>query len=83
MDNNGQLQDEDEFDKRIYQALALVERAGEKQRAAAETLARLAGLEERVNQVIHSASAEAAKRIAGEARTVLDATVTASAETMQ
>jgi hypothetical protein len=83
MDDNGQLQDEDEFDKRLYQALALIERAGEKQRAAAETLERLAGLEERVNQVILSASAQAAKRIAGETQTVLDATVTASAETMQ
>jgi hypothetical protein len=82
-DDNGQLQGEDEFDKRLYQALALIERAGEKQREAAATLARLTGLEERVNQVIHGASATAAARIAGEACTVLDATVKASAETMQ
>jgi hypothetical protein len=83
MDDNGQLQDEDEFDKRLYQALALIERAGEKQREAAATLARLAGLEERVNQVIRTASAEAAGRIAGEARTALDGAIKASAETMQ
>jgi ElaB/YqjD/DUF883 family membrane-anchored ribosome-binding protein len=82
MDDNEQLQDEDEFDKRLYQALALLERAGDKQRAAAETLARLAGLEERVNQVMRTAGAEAAERIAAEARTALDATVRASAETM-
>ena len=82
MDNDGHLQDEDEFDKRLYQALALLERAAEKQREAAATLARLAGLEERVNQVIRTAGAEAAERIAAEARTALDATVRASAETM-
>jgi hypothetical protein len=83
MNENGQTRDEDEFDKQLYQALALIERAGEKQQEAAATLARLAGLEERVNQIIRTASAEAAKRIATETRTILDATVKDSAETMQ
>ena len=51
-DNNGERQDQDEFERRLYQALALIERAGEQQRAAAATLERLSGLEQRVNQVI-------------------------------
>ena len=82
-DNNGERQDQDEFERRLYQALALIERAGEQQRAAATTLERLSGLEERVDQVIRDAGAEAARRIAGEARTALDGAISASAESMR
>ena len=82
-DNNGERQDQDEFERRLYQALALIERAGEQQRTAAATLERLSGLEQRVNEVILSAGAEAAGRIAREARTALDGAITASAESMR
>ncbi len=76
-DNNAEHQDE--FERRLYQALALIERAGEQQRAAAATLEGLSGLEQRVNEVIQAAGAEAAERIGAEARTALDGAITASA----
>jgi hypothetical protein len=82
-DNNGERQDQEEFERRLYQALALIERAGEQQRAAAATFERLSGLEQRVNEVIRAAGAEAAERIAGEARTALDGAITASVESMR
>jgi hypothetical protein len=82
-DNNGERQDQDEFERRLYQALALIERAGEQQRAAATTLERLSGLEQRVNQAIRDAGAEAAARIGAEARTALDGAISSSAETMR
>lgn len=81
-DNNGERQDQDEFERRLYQALALIERAGEQQRAAAATLERLSGLEQRVNKVIRSAGAEVAERISAEARTALDGAISAAAESM-
>jgi predicted DCC family thiol-disulfide oxidoreductase YuxK len=63
--------------------LALLERAGEQQRATADTLERLAGLEQRVTQVIQVAGAEAAARIAEEARSALDGAVTEAATTLR
>jgi hypothetical protein len=42
MDDNGQQHDHDDFERRLYQVLALLERAGEQQRAAAETLTQAA-----------------------------------------
>ncbi len=83
MDDNGKRDEHDDnFERRLYQALALIERAGEQQRAAAATLERLDGLEQRVNQVIQTASSEAAARIASEARTALDGAFTESAATL-
>ena len=83
MDEDGRQPDQEEFERRLYQALALIERAGEQQRAAAATLERLSGLEERVNQVIRAAGAEAATRIAGEAATAVDGAISAAAENMR
>jgi hypothetical protein len=83
MDDHGKRYDqEDNFERRLYQALALIGRAGEQQQAAAATLERLAGLEQRVNQAIQTASAEAAARLAGEARSALDGAFTDSAATL-
>lgn len=82
MDDNGKHQDDD-FERRLYQVLALLERAGEQQRTAAATLERLSGLEQRVNEVIRAAGAEATERIGAEARTALDGAITASAESMR
>ena len=81
-DNGKQYDQDDHFEQRLYQALALIERAGEQQRAAAATLEQLAGLERRVNQAIQTGSAEAAARIAGEARSAFDGAFTESAATL-
>ena len=84
MDDNGQQHDHDnDFERRLYQVLALLERVGEQQRAAADTLTRAAELERRVNQAIQAAGAEAAARIADETRSAIDGAVTSSAETMR
>jgi hypothetical protein len=81
-DNGKQYDQDDNFERRLYQALALIERAGEQQRAAAATFDRLAGLEQRIVETMQNASAEAAGRIAGEARTALDGAFTESAATL-
>jgi hypothetical protein len=78
-DNGKQCDQDDIFEQRLYQALALIERAGEQQRAAAATVERLDGLEERINRVIQTAAAEASARIASEARSALDGAFTESA----
>jgi hypothetical protein len=83
MDDNGPQHDHDDFERRLYQVLALLERAGEQQRAASETLTQAAGLEQRVNQAIQAASAQAAARIADETRSAIDAAVSSSAQTMR
>jgi hypothetical protein len=82
MGDDGQQQD-DEFERRLFQVLALLERAGEQQRAAAATLERLAGLEPRINHVIEVTGAEAAARIAEESRSALEGAVTEAATTMR
>jgi hypothetical protein len=83
MDDNGKRHDQDDnFEQRLYQALALIERAGEQQRAAAGTVERLGELEQRVNLTIHAASSEAAARIASEARSALNGAFTESAATL-
>jgi predicted DCC family thiol-disulfide oxidoreductase YuxK len=82
MDDNGQHQDDD-FERRLYQVLALLERAGQQQRAAAETLTQAAELEQRVNQAIQAAGAQAAAHIADETRSAIDAAVSSSAQTMR
>jgi hypothetical protein len=80
MSDNGQQYDQDDnFEQRLYQTLALIERAGEQQRSAAATVERLEGLEQRINQVIQSAATEASARIASEARSALDGAFTESA----
>jgi hypothetical protein len=81
-DNGKQYDQDDNFEQRLYQALALIERAGEQQRAAAGTLERLGELEQRVNLTIHAASSEAAARIASEARSALNGAFTESAATL-
>ena len=84
MDEKGEQHDQDgAFERRLYQVLALLERAGEQQRVAAETLERLTGLEQRVNQVIQTGGAEGATRIADEARSALDGAVTEAATTLR
>jgi hypothetical protein len=80
MDNNGQRHDDNLVEQRIYQVLALLERAGEHQRAEAETLARASALEQRIDQGIQIASGAAAKRIAEEARSALDGAIADSVE---
>ena len=82
MDDDGQRKDDD-FERRLYQVLALLERTGEQQRAAANTLEQLSGLELRINHVIEMAGAEASARIAEEARSALDGAVTEAATTMR
>jgi hypothetical protein len=48
MSDNGQRHsDNEELEQRIYQVLALLERAGEQQRAAAELVMRASALEQR------------------------------------
>jgi hypothetical protein len=83
MSDNGKLYDQDDnFEQRLYQTLALIERAGDQQRAAAATVERLDGLEQRINQIIQTAGTEAAARIASEARSALDGAFTESAATL-
>jgi hypothetical protein len=72
-DNGKQYDQDDNFEQRLYQTLALIERAGDQQRSAAATVERLDGLEQRINQVIQTAATEASARIASEARSALDA----------
>lgn len=81
-DNGKQYDQDDNFEQRLYQALALIERAGDQQRAAAATVERLDGLEQRINQIIQTAGTEAAARIASEARSALDGAFTESAATL-
>jgi hypothetical protein len=84
MSGNGQPHHPDEdTEQRIYQVLALLERAGEQQRAAAGMLARAAELEARVDQAIQIASNAAAKRIAEEARSILDGAIADDAENLR
>ena len=78
-DNGKQYDQDDNFEQRVYQTLALIERAGEQQRAAAATVERLDGLEQRINRVIQTAAADASARIASEARSTLDGVITESA----
>ena len=82
-DNSGGRQNQDEFERRLFQALALLERAGEQRQAAAATLARLGDLERRVNQAIEAAGAEAARRIAEEARGALDHAIAEAADRLR
>ncbi len=83
MNDNGKQYDQDDaFEQRLYQALALIERAGEQQQAAAAMLEQLAGLEQRLNRSIQTVSSEVAARIAGEARSALDGAFTDSAATL-
>jgi len=83
MNDNGKQYDQDDaFEQRLYQALALIERAGEQQRAAAALLEQLAGLEQRLNQAIQAGGAETAARIAGEARSALEGAFTDSAASL-
>ena len=82
MDNNGHRQDGN-LEQRIYQVLALLERAGEQERMAAETLARASALEQRIDQGIQIASGAAAKRIAEEGRSALDGAIADSAESLR
>jgi hypothetical protein len=84
MNENGKPhQPAEDLEQRIYQVLALLERAGEQQRAAAETLARASALEQRIDQGIQIASGAAAKRIAEEARSALDGAIADSAESLR
>ena len=78
-DNGKQYDQDDNFEQRLYQTLALIERAGEQQRSAAATVERLDGLEQRINQIIQSAATDASARIASEARSALDGALTESA----
>ena len=80
MSNNGKQYDQDEnFEQRLYQTLAIIERAGEQQRSAAATVERLDGLGQRINQIIQTAATEASARIPSEARSTLDGAFTESA----
>jgi hypothetical protein len=84
MDENGRGHgDNGELEQRIYQVLALLERAGEQQRAAAELLTRASDLERRLDQAVQMASGAAAKRIAEEAHLALESTIADSAETLR
>jgi hypothetical protein len=83
MDNNGQRQDDNLVEQRIYQVLTLLERAGEQQRMAADALARASALEQRIDQGMQIASGAAAKRIAEEARSALDGAIADSAESLR
>ena len=83
MSDNGKLYDQDDnFEQRLYQTLAIIERAGDQQRAAAATVERLDGLEQRIKQVAQTAATEASARIASEARSALDGAFTESAVTL-
>jgi hypothetical protein len=84
MDNNGKPRNQNEdLEQRIYQVLALLDRAGEQQRAAADTLARAGALVQRIDQGMQIASGAAAKRIAEEARSALDGAIADSAERLR
>jgi hypothetical protein len=86
MDNNGKPQPQnqnEDLEQRIYQVLALLDRAGEQQRMAADALARASALEQRIDQGIQIASGAAAKRIAEEARSALDGAIADSAESLR
>jgi hypothetical protein len=84
MDDHGKRQEQDEaLEQRIYQMLALLERAGEQQRAAVEMLARAAELEQRIAQVIDNAGQAAAARMAEETRSALDGAIAESAATLR
>lgn len=77
-DNGKQYDQEDNFERRLYQTLALLERAGDQQRSTAATVERLEGLEQRINQVIQTAATETSARIASETRSALDGALTES-----
>lgn len=77
-DNGKQYDQDDNFEQRLYQTLALIERAGEQQRAAAATVERLDGIEQRISQMVQTAAVEASTRIASEARSALDGAFTES-----
>ena len=81
-DNGTQYDQDDNFEQRLYQALALIERAGEQQRAAAATVERLDGIEQRISQIVQIAAVEASTRIATEARSALDGAFTESAASL-
>jgi hypothetical protein len=81
-DNGKQYDQDDNFEQRLYQTLAIIERAGDQQRAAAATVERLDGLEQRIKQVIQTAATEASARIASEARSALNGAFTESAATL-
>ena len=84
MNENGKPhQPAEDLEQRIYQVLALLERAGEQQRAAADMLARAAELEPRLDQAIQIASGAAAKRIGEEARSALDGAIADAAENLR
>jgi protein-S-isoprenylcysteine O-methyltransferase Ste14 len=74
MDSNGKKrpEQEDDFEPRLYQVLALVERTVQQHKAAADILTRAAALELRLDQTLQSASDMAAERIAAEIRHTLD-----------
>jgi hypothetical protein len=83
MSDNGKLYDQDDnFEQRLYQTLAIIERAGDQRRAAAATVERLDGLEQRIKQVTQTAATEASARIASEARSALNGAFTESAATL-
>lgn len=81
MDGNGKKgpEQEDEFERRLYQVLELVERTAQQQKAAADILTRAAALELRLDQALQSASSAAAERIAEETRNTLDSVLAESA----
>jgi hypothetical protein len=86
MDNNGKPQPQnqrEDLEQRIYQMLALLERAGEQQRAAADTLARAGAWEQRIDQAIESATIAAAGRIAESTRSALEGAIADSAESLR
>ena len=84
MSENGQRPSEnEELEQRIYQVLALLERAGEQQRAAAELVTRASALEPRLDHAIQIASSAAAKRIAEEAHVALEGTIADATENLR
>ncbi|HTT77110.1 MAG TPA: hypothetical protein VMF50_14175 [Candidatus Binataceae bacterium] len=84
MNENGQRHsDNEELEQRIYQVLALLERAGEQQCAAAELVTRASALQQRLDQAMQIASSAAARRIAEEAHVALEGTVADAAENLR
>jgi len=84
MGENGQRHNEsEELEQRIYQVLALLERAGEQQRAASELVTRASALEQRLDQAVQIAGSTAAKRIAEEAHVALEGTIADAAENLR
>jgi len=84
MSRSGQRHVEnEELEQRIYQALAQLERTGEQQCAAAALITRASALEQRLDHAIQIASRAAAKRIAEEARVVLEGIIADAAETLR